>query len=101
MYLNRRAVGNPKTLPEGSLVIKENFGPDGKTLMAVTVMVKARGYNPSEGDWYWVKFRPDGTVDQKVMPNGTAVTLSGKPKGCIECHSGADGDDFLFFNDGM
>ena len=101
MYLNRRAVGNPKTLPEGSLIIKENYGPDGKTLMAITAMVKAKGYNPSGGDWYWVKFRPNGTVDQKIMPTGTAVTLSGKPKGCIECHSGADGGDFLFFNDSL
>ena len=99
MYLNRRAVGNPKTLPEGSLIIKENFGPDGKTLMAITAMVKAKGYNPSGGDWYWVKFRPNGTVDQKILPTGAAVTLSGKPKGCIECHSDADGGDFLFFND--
>lgn len=101
MYLNRRAAGNPKNLPEGSLIIKENYGPDGKKLMAITAMVKAKGYNPSGADWYWVKFRPDGTVDRKVTPTGSSMALSGKPTGCIDCHSGAGGDDFLFFNDDM
>ena len=100
MYLNRRAAGNPKTLPNGSLVIKENYGKDGKTLMAITVMVRAKGYNPSAGDWYWIKYRPDGTVDQMETPMGK-MALAGKPKGCIECHGGADGEDFLFFNDDL
>ena len=98
MYLNRRAAGNPQELPNGSVVVKENYGPDRKTLMAITAMYRSTGYNSEAGDWFWVKYRPDGTVDRKSTPNG-AVRLAGKVKGCIECHSQADGDDYSFFND--
>jgi len=99
MYLNRIAVGNAQTLPHGSVIIKENFGKDQKTLMAVTVMYrskdrKGQGYDPDNNDWYWVKYNPDGSVATKGN-----MRLAGRLKGCIECHSGADGDDYVFFND--
>ena len=47
MYLNRTAAGSPSDLPTGSIVIKENYGKDQRTLMAVTVMYKNNGYSPS------------------------------------------------------
>ena len=97
MYLNRKAAGSPKELPNGSIVIKENYNPQ-KALAAVTVMYKTAGYNPKAGDWYWVKFNPDGTVANKPTPAGS-VRLAGRVGGCIDCHSGADGNDFAFFND--
>lgn len=99
MYLNRKAAGRPTELPDSSILVKENFGPDGKTLMAITVMYKTTKYNPEAGDWYWIKYLPDGRVDQKQTPNG-AMRLAGKPKGCIECHVAAKGGDYAFFNDG-
>ena len=68
--------------------------------MAITVMIKAGGYNPDAANWYWIKYLPNGTVAQKQTPMGL-IRLAGKPKGCIECHSGAAGDDYLFFNDEM
>lgn len=43
MYLNRKAVGRPEELPNGSIVVKENDGPDGDTLMAITVMYRSTG----------------------------------------------------------
>lgn len=98
MYLNRRAAGNATDLPNGSVIVKENYGADRKTLMAITAMYRSTGYNQDAGDWFWVKYRPDGTVDQKSKPAG-AVRLAGKVQGCIECHSQADGDDYTFFND--
>ena len=97
MYLNRTAAGNPATLPNGSVVIKENYGAD-KTLKAITVMYRSKGYNPDAGDWYWIKYNPDGTVATTSVEMGSAK-ISGAFKSCIECHSGADGNDYSFFND--
>ena len=98
MYLNRQAVANPTKLPHRSIVIKENYGPDKKTLMAVTVMYRMEGYNPEHYDWYWAKYNPDGTV-AKAPPEKGGMALAGKVKGCIACHDNTEGDDFAFFND--
>ncbi len=95
-YMNRVAAGNASNLPNGSMIIKENYSPD-KKLMAITLMYKSKGFNPAAGDWYWAKFMPDGTVAQMDTPKGK-MALSGKAKGCIDCHADADGD-FAFFND--
>ena len=96
-YMNRIAAGNPETLPHGSIIIKENFSPE-KKLMAVTLMHRAKGYNPDGNDWYWIKYNPDGTTAMADTPNGQ-MKIAGKAQGCIDCHSGADGDDYSFFND--
>jgi len=98
MYLNRTAAGDMKNLPHGSILIKENYGKDKKTLMAVTVMYRYKGYNPEGRDWYWLKYNPDGTV-AKAPPKMGSMPLKGKVKGCIMCHDGADGKDFAFVND--
>ena len=98
MYLNRTAAGNPKNPPYGSIIVKENYGPNKKKLMAVTVMYRVKSYNPKGGDWYWIKYKPDGTVAAKMTPKGRMM-LAGKLKGCIECHNGSAGDDYSFFND--
>lgn len=96
-YMNRIAAGNSEELPHGSVVIKENFSPE-KKLMAVTLMHRSKGYNPDANDWYWIKYNPDGTTAMMDTPKGQ-MKIAGKAKGCIECHSGADGDDYAFFND--
>jgi Cytochrome P460 len=99
MYLNRTAAGNFKELPDGSVVVKENYGPQKKKLMAITVMYRSKGYNPEAGDWYWIKYNPDGTV-AKAPPEMNSMPLKGKPGGCIKCHGeGAAGGDFAFLND--
>lgn len=98
MYLNRTAAGNASTLPDRSIVVKENYAEDGKTLAAITVMYRSKGYNPDAGDWYWIKYNPDGTVASTPPAKGS-VNLSGRPKGCIDCHNNAEGNDFAFFND--
>ena len=96
-YMNRVAAGNSAELPHGSIIIKENFSPE-KKLMAVTLMHRSKGYNPDANDWYWIKYNPDGTTAMMDTPKGK-MKIAGKAKGCIECHSGADGDDYTFFND--
>ena len=68
--------------------------------MAVTVMYRSTGYNTAAGDWYWVKYLPNGQVDTMETPKGR-MRLAGKVGGCIDCHSGADGGDYAFFNDDL
>lgn len=70
-------------LPSGSIIVKDNFGKD-KELAAVTVMYKVEGYNPGKGNWFWVKYSPSGKV-----------LASGKPKGCVNCHSVRSKNDFV------
>lgn len=96
------------------VIIKDNLGGEGATLeavakspkkylAAVTVIVQREaGYDPENHDRLWAKFTADGSV----MKNEAGVMLAGrvakgKEKGCIACHSGAKGKDYLFFNDKM
>ena len=67
-----------------AMIVKENYMPD-KTLAAITVMYKARLFNPEAGDWFWAKYAPDGTVQK-----------AGKVEGCINCHSDAADNDWVF-----
>ena len=61
-------------LPYDSIIVKENYMPD-KTLAAITVMYKEADYDPSNNDWFWAKY----------MPNGT-IAAEGKVQMCINCH---------------
>lgn len=72
------------TLPGGAMVVKENYTP-GKELAAITVMYKVNDYNPDGGNWYWLKYTPDGTVEAE-----------GKVDGCINCHSNVRSSDWMF-----
>lgn len=88
LYANERAIkaakeGSP--MQEGAIIVKENYGKDKKTLMAVTPMYKVKGYNPEGGDWYWAKYVAGGKVE-----------AAGRPKGCINCHRVQKDRDWLF-----
>lgn len=90
-YVNERAreaiLDSAGSLPDGAVVVKENYKPD-STLAAVTVMYKKRGYDPQHNDWYWVKYLPDGSVDNE----GKAA---GRVPGCIQCHGGMADNDYI------
>lgn len=93
----------------GVLIIKKNFGPAGisvedvandpaKHIKAVTVMFKReKGYDSDNKDWFWVKYKPNGSLhmDPKKMMLAGRVA-KGMDAGCIACHKGADGDDYVF-----
>jgi hypothetical protein len=96
----------------GKIIVKRNYGGEGvsnaavannraKYLKAITVMYKREaGYDSDNGDWFWAKFKPDGTLDKN--PAGLQLAgrvAKGKPKGCIACHKGAPGGDMLFLHD--
>jgi hypothetical protein len=71
-------------LPEGAIIAKQNFDKD-KKYVALTVMYKVKGYDPEEGDWFWAKYSPAGKVEAE-----------GKISGCINCHTKARDNDFVF-----
>ena len=98
MYINSKAAANTDQLADGSILVKENFGQDKRTLMAVTVMYKAKGYDAQHGDWYWVKYNPDGSVARTPREKGDKP-IRGRFASCIQCHDSAAGDDFVFAND--
>jgi hypothetical protein len=88
VFLNKPALDaarNGKLMPAGSIVVKENYGPDKVTLMAVTLMYKVEGYNPAGDDWFWAKHKGDGSVEKE-----------GRVKGCIGCHGAVKDTNWIF-----
>jgi len=75
--------GKGGAIPETAFIVKENYTAE-KELAAVTVMYKVEGYNPEGGDWFWLKYTPDGRIEKE-----------GKVAGCIGCHAAAQGNDWL------
>jgi len=80
-----QSLGQGKPLPPGSMIVKENFDGDQKTLLAVTPMYRVQGYNPEGGDWFWAKYGPQGQVQAE-----------GKLNGCLNCHASAKDRDWVF-----
>ena len=93
----------------GDVIVKRNYGGKNitaadvsgnraKYLKAVTVMFKREaGYDSADQDWYWAKFKPDGSLH--TNPKGMMLAgrvAKGMPVGCISCHKAAPGGDFLF-----
>lgn len=93
------------------VIIKRNYGGPGvskmavandpaKYLKAVTVMLKRDGFDADNKDWFWVKFKPDGSLHTNPMGMKLAGKVAkGKPKGCIACHKAAPGGDMIFNHD--
>lgn len=79
LYVNDvalQAINDNKPMPEGAIIVKENYDKDKATLMAITPMYLKEGYNPDAGNWFWAKYGPKGDVME-----------AGKVQGCIGCHS--------------
>lgn len=76
--------GKKGVIPSGGIIVKENYTPEAK-LAAVTVMYKKAGYNPDAGDWFWIKYAPNGAIEKE-----------GKVAGCINCHRAVQGNDWVF-----
>ncbi len=98
----------------GLIIVKRNYGPKGATieqiandpakhLGAVTIMFKRDpGYDADNKDWFWAKYLPDGSLDKN--PKGMQLAgrvAKGADKGCIACHTGAEGGDYLFTKNQM
>ncbi len=96
----------------GRAIVKKNYRGRNATVSSVytnprenldsiTVMFEREaGYDPANGDWFWVKYGPGGTV----LENQKHTKLAGKvakgaDQGCIACHRAAPGRDFIFTHD--
>lgn len=97
---------------KGLVIIKRNYGGPGvsidtvnanrdKYLKAVTVMYKREaGYDTEDQDWFWAKYKPNGSLHSKskmMMSIALAGRVAkGKSEGCINCHRSAPGGDFIY-----
>lgn len=97
-YANKTALGDPKTLPYGSILVTENYDKDKTTLRDITVMYRTKGSDPQHGDWYWLTYLPDGSIARTPEKEGKKA-IAGKVASCIECHSKAAGKDLVYSND--
>ena len=98
----------------GFLILKRNYnGEDvsvenvardrARYLGSITVMYRReKGYDPDNQDWFWAKFKPDGSLH--TNPKG--IELAGRilkgptrdeSRGCIYCHASAGGGDYVFY----
>lgn len=98
---------------DGRLIVKRNYGGEDlspkmvadnplKYLQAITVMYKReKGYDPENGDWFWVKYDPKGGIlkNPKGIPLAGRVAKGNREEGCIACHTKAPGNDFVYNND--
>jgi len=88
VFVNKQALeSTTPPLKYGSIEVKENYSP-AHELKVVTVMYKVKGYNPKDGDWFWVKYSPKGEP-----------LKAGKPKGCIGCHGTRSTNDFVLVHE--
>jgi len=88
VYVNDLLLNSKKPpVQYGAIQVKENYNKT-KELKAITVMYKVKGYNPGDGDWFWVKYSPEGKADK-----------AGKPAGCIGCHGTRAKNDFILVHD--
>ena len=110
LYLGGPPHGKVREVLEGEIdgkrvIVKRNYGGKGvsmeavetdraKFLKAITVMMKKdAGYDSANADWFWVKYKANGSLHKKG-PKG----LAGKVKGCISCHQSASGNDLVFIH---
>ena len=96
-FANKTAIDKADTLPYGSILVTENYDQD-KKLKDITVMYRSKGADPQHGDWYWLKYLPDGSIARTSEKEGKKA-IAGKVSSCIECHSKAVGRDLVFSND--
>lgn len=97
-FLNSVANHNLKQVPFGSVLVRDEYAADGRTLRNVSVMYRAKAADPKNGDWYWMLYRPDGTLARTPAEQGNRE-IAGRVASCIECHRQAAGKDLVFLND--
>ncbi len=114
LYVGGPPHGQVREVLEGTIngkrvIVKRNYYGKGitvdavsknraKYLKSITVMAKRdKGYDPEDADWFWVKYKPNGTLLKN--PKGMKLAgrvAKGKPVGCIACHASASGNDLVF-----
>ncbi len=97
---------------EAAVIVKKNYiGEDisiesvatnpNLFLAAITVMFRREaGYDPENQDWFWVKYKADGTLHRNPRGLPLAGRVAKNPEdACLGCHRFAPGDDYVFLHD--
>jgi len=67
------------TIPDGGISVKENYdAQDATEPNKIFVMYKVDGYDEANGDWFYARYSPDGSVDTAGQDAIAA---------CAECHN--------------
>jgi hypothetical protein len=102
---------------EGFIVVKKNYDETGATLKTVkvnrakylssiTVMFQREmGYDLDHQNWFWAKYKPDGSFFTKSIENKNIPLVGRVAKGktaddtggCLYCHASAGGGDYIFY----
>ena len=87
-WFNPTALDNHgSTIPDGGIAVKENYdASDATAPNKIFVMYKVDGYDDANGDWFYARYGPDGSVDAA----GQAAV-----EGCAGCHNAGDSVDRL------
>ena len=109
LYVGGPPHGKVREVLEGTIdgkkvIVKRNYGGKGvsiqnvkndreKYLKAITVMIKKDGYDPKNKDWFWAKYKMNGSLH--MDPSKTHY-IAGKVGSCISCHASASGNDYVF-----
>lgn len=89
-----------------SLTVEDVMQNRAKHLSSYTVMFQREtGYDNDNQNWFWAKYKPDGTLfAKKIGEKQVKVAgrfLKGKDqadnRGCIYCHASAGGGDYIFY----
>ncbi len=97
-YANAVAAADLKDLPYGSILVLEDYTEDQKQRTGVEVLYRVKGYDPKNGNWYWMKYLENGTV-VRTSPDQGGRPIAGRVMTCIDCHRKAGGNDAVFSND--
>lgn len=93
-YANKIASDDPTALPNGSILVREDYDDKGKR-KSISVMYRVKDYDKDHGNWYWFKYLENGSVAR----GADNKAIAGKAMSCVDCHAKASGKDFVFSND--
>lgn len=82
----------------GPVIVQRQYGGAGASkdgiaayparyLQTIAVMMRMPGHDPGHGDWFWARYRPDGSPEHIDAAH------------CIACHRTAPGGDWVFSHD--
>ncbi|MBI2825058.1 MAG: cytochrome P460 family protein [Planctomycetia bacterium] len=100
VYLNDVAAKDTERFAYSSIVVREDYVDNADRPQSISVMYRVRGADPKSGDWYWLKYTPDGKLARSATAGG-GRPIAGRVASCIECHQKAVGKDLVFFNDAV
>lgn len=93
-YANKIASDDATALPNGSILVREDYDDKGKR-KSISVMYRVKDYDKDHGNWYWFTYQENGSIAR----NTEKKAIAGKVASCVDCHTKANGKDFVFSND--